>query len=387
VSAWAARTVARDALSLGVNPAGLSQLDRPRFDGLAAVAYADTSHRDEFAGWVGNENKVLYLGNLGLAAPLAKLGLTLGAGLFAQAGSGVEYHNLETAFGTRDDLSSIFRIGKAALGAALKIDDRLSIGVSPVVFAADLEQRLFPDTSFVGAGASFFGLKVDGLKAFAAGAQVGALYRMTDRLALAVAYSTGSDLDLKDGSVRADFEAIGLGRVKYRDAEVDGFRVPQQASAGAAIQATDNLLLALELTWINWDSALNKVTLKAKKPNDPAAPRRLEVETDLDWRDQYVMAIGTAYQLSNEVTVRAGYNYANNPIPDATLNPVFPLTTQHHVTLGAGYGAGENWEINAALEYAIPSRVTYTNTQLPLGDKAQEDAQLLGLWMQVSYKW
>ena len=128
-------------------------------------------------------------------------------------------------------------------------------------------------------------MKIDGLKAFAAGAQVGALYRMTDRLALAVAYSTGSDLDLKNGSVRADFEAIGLGRVKYRDAEVDGFRVPQQASAGASIRATDDLLLALELTWINWDSALNKVTLKAKKPNDPAAPRRLEVETDLDWRD------------------------------------------------------------------------------------------------------
>jgi long-chain fatty acid transport protein len=193
--------VARDALSLGINPAGLSQLDGPRFDGLAAVAYADTSHRDEFAGWVGNENKVLYLGNLGLAAPLPKLGLTLGAGLFAQAGSGVEYHNLETAFGTRDDLSSIFRIGKAALGAALKIDDRLSIGVSPVVFAADLEQRLFPNTSVAGAGASFFGLKIDGLKAFAAGAQVGALYRITDRLALAAAYSTGSDLDLQDTPV------------------------------------------------------------------------------------------------------------------------------------------------------------------------------------------
>ncbi len=86
--------------------------------------------------------------------------------------------------------------------------------------------------------------------------------------------------------------------MKYRDAKVDGFRVPQQASAGASIRATDNLLLALELTWINWDSALNKVTLKARKPNDPAAPLRLEVETDLDWRDQYVMAIGGEYRLS-----------------------------------------------------------------------------------------
>jgi long-chain fatty acid transport protein len=115
--------------------------------------------------------------------------------------------------------------------------------------------------------------------------------------------------------------------VRYRDAKVDGFRVPQQASAGASMQATDNLLLALGLTWINWDSALNKVTLKAKKPNDPAAPRRLEVETDLDWRDQYVLAIGGEYRLGNDVAIRAGYNYANNPIPDATLSPLFPLTT------------------------------------------------------------
>lgn len=100
--------VARDALSLGVNPAGLSQLDGPRFDGLAAVAYADTSHRDGFRRVGRHENKVLYLENLGLAAPVPRLGVTLGAGLFAQGGSGVEYHNLETAFGTRDDLSSIF---------------------------------------------------------------------------------------------------------------------------------------------------------------------------------------------------------------------------------------------------------------------------------------
>jgi long-chain fatty acid transport protein len=99
------------------------------------------------------------------------------------------------------------------------------------------------------------------------------------------------------------------------------------------------------------------------------------------------MAIGAAYQLSEELTVRAGYNYANNPIPDSTLNPLFPLTTQHHVTLGAGYRVGKDYEINAALEYAVPSRVTYTNTQLPMGEPSTERAQLLGLWLQASLTW
>ncbi|MDH5353409.1 MAG: hypothetical protein OEY09_03100 [Gammaproteobacteria bacterium] len=60
-------------------------------------------------------------------------------------GFGVEYENLVSAFGSVDDLSVTSRI---APGFSWKVNNQLSFGVSSLLTYADLEQRVFPNTSF-----------------------------------------------------------------------------------------------------------------------------------------------------------------------------------------------------------------------------------------------
>ena len=51
-------------------------------------------------------------------------------------------------------------------------------------------------------------------------------------------------------------------------------------------------------------------------------------------------------------TVRCGFNYANNPVPDDMLNPLFPAIPTTHLTLGYGANLGK-WSVDVAYEHAF----------------------------------
>ena len=61
-----------------------------------------------------------------------------------------------------------------------------------------------------------------------------------------------------------------------------------------------------------------------------------------NWENQTVFMVGGQYMVLPGVALRLGYNYADNPVPNATLNPLFPAIEKSHYTLGLG------WRINAA---------------------------------------
>ena len=48
----------------------------------------------------------------------------------------------------------------------------------------------------------------------------------------------------------------------------------------------------------------------------------------------------------------------DNPIPDATVNPLFPATVKNHATLGFAYQASTTDALNAALTVAPSTSVT-----------------------------
>ena len=72
------------------------------------------------------------------------------------------------------------------------------------------------------------------------------------------------------------------------------------------------------------------------------------------WNDINVFKVGMAYDINENWTVRAGYNYGDSPISDGDVfaNVLAPGVTQHHVTCGATYSFG-NWEIDLTYMYAF----------------------------------
>lgn len=79
------------------------------------------------------------------------------------------------------------------------------------------------------------------------------------------------------------------------------------------------------------------------------------------WRDQYVVAIGGNHDLTEQFSVRGGYNFGNNPIPSITMSPVNANIVEHHLVGGAQYRFSKALWLDGVFNYAVPSQRSYSN--------------------------
>lgn len=382
--------VARDTSAMNTNPAGLASISGSRMDMSGAVMHMlSVKHRDSLGNNAEVSNPWVEFASGGYARRWGESPVVLGAGFFVQGGAGNVYKDLVTPFGTRDELSALFRIAKITPSVAYRVSDALFIGASLQVVYADIRQKVFPNTSFVDAddpSNSFFGSEVRNMDGIGVGAKLGILYKLSERFTVGAAYTTPIRLPLEDGKVIANMQAAELGRVTYRNAEVDGLELPQELGVGMAVRPVRSLLLALDVSWIDWSSSMKRSTLHATDPDTPGAPLVFESSSSMNWRDQYVIAIGLAYDATERTILRAGYNYGRNPIPDETLTPILATFSEQTVTVGIGHQISREWRIDAAIEYALNDKVTYNNPQLPFGP-SQEEGEAIGLHLMVSRTW
>jgi long-chain fatty acid transport protein len=241
------------------------------------------------------------------------------------------------------------------------------------------------------APAPFFGLDAEGLTATGVNARIGVQYVASQQLTLAMVYSSKTELDFKDGELKSNQSAAGLGIVTYRDARIEGFALPQEVSVGASWKSADaKLLLSAKLAWLNWDDALNQQTITASNPSGPAAAPSLRRDSPLNWKDQYVWAFGLAYTTDVRTTLYGGLNLANNPVPPETLTPLLsPAIARKHVTAGLSHPLGSGWRLAGGMLYVFPEKVTYTNPSLQplLGANSEERIEYFGINAMVSKTW
>lgn len=276
--------VARDTSALNTNPAGLTHIHGQAFDGFGSILRTlDLAHKDSFGNDEHASNRYTFLGGGGYAKSLDSLPCTVGVGLFAQGGAGGVFKNLNTPFGNRDDLSSLFGIAKVIPGMGCQVNESLSLGASIAIVYASIEQKLFPETSST---APFSGYALKNAAALKMGLKLGAQYRVNPSLTLGVAYTEKTPLPLTGGSLVANYSATGFGKVQYGDARVTGFALPREIAVGLAFKPSDAWLLSFKLNWINWADAIKTVTVRATNPNNGAAPAVYELVSPADWKNQ-----------------------------------------------------------------------------------------------------
>jgi long-chain fatty acid transport protein len=382
--------VARDSSALNTNPAGLSQLSGNLLDLNLALGYAGgIRHADSLGNDVANTKQLALLGSFGYTHQLADSPLTLGIGLFAQGGTGSRFEGMRTAFGTSDEMSALFRVARLTPGAAWQVNDKLSLGTSLIFTYSALEQKIFPGTSFLGPSlsSSFFGQEIEDMEGVDSGVKLGLMYRPSDQLTLGLSYTSQVDIELKGGTLKADMSALGLGKVSYRNVEINGLNQPQELGVGLAYQYSDRLLLAMELNWLDWSKAVKSTQLSANESDNQAAPASIEQISTHNWRDQTVFSVGTVYAIDSNLVVRAGYNYGRNPIPDEHLSPLLNVVSEHHLSWGIGWKIDHAWHIDGAIEWDIKNSKTYTNEALPFGSDTELDGELLALHLRISRLW
>jgi long-chain fatty acid transport protein len=188
--------------------------------------------------------------------------------------------------------------------------------------------------------------------------KLGVVYKVNSQLSLGATYHSKTSLsDLEgDATVEMAFDAGGGntgtmpidGKIKIKD-----FQWPSTYGFGVAYQASDRLMVAADVKRINWSEVMEdfKMTFESDMGD-------LDAVMFQDWDDQTVYQLGLGFKATDTLTVRAGANISDNPIPDNTVHYLFPAIIENHYTVGLGYDIPNNGDLNFSISYAPEVKVT-----------------------------
>lgn len=368
------------------NPANLSQIPGSRFDGsIEPFATYGFSHSDDLNSLQKSDQAFGALLNASYAGKL-RPDLTFGIGLFVAGGSGTEYKDLANVFGPPDEYAVIFGVTKIATGLAWQLTPRLSLGAAVNLSFAQIRQKVFPNTSNAAAG--FYGLRLDSASGYSLNGRVGLLYQLSDTVKLGASYSSVNKLKLKGGRVAVNYSDLGEGVVDYGNARVKGFALPEDLGIGIAWQATSAWLISTEVTWLNWDGAVNDVVLSASQPagGNADVPQTITLRQPLEFRDQFVFALGTAYDASDKLRLMAGINLARNPIPNRNVTPTINLTQELEFNFGFRRRLNAQWDLSSAIQCQVKKSESARNPAQPFSN-ARDGYGVYGVAVELSRSW
>lgn len=182
--------------------------------------------------------------------------------------------------------------------------------------------------------------------AWGQGFTVGATYKVLSNLALG--FSFKSPQWFNDFSWNSQYPNGDPARFNFR------LDYPLILGGGVKYTPLDDLILALDLRWINY-SGTEGFHAKNFAPS-PTGP----YVKGFGWQDIFTVALGAQYKINSRFTVRAGYNYSDNPIPSNQqfFNVFAPAIVQHHLTVGGGFNFTPDLAINLAYYHAFENQAS-----------------------------
>ncbi|WP_269619418.1 OmpP1/FadL family transporter [Zhongshania sp. BJYM1] len=376
-----------DPLSINNNTAGIAISKQAQFSTVIepvfmnGIRHADSLNNDDRSG---NDRAILI--SSAWSTPLENHSdITVGLGFFAQGGVGFDYTNLNTAFGTTDDLTAMFGVFRLAPAIAWNVNDKLRIGFSGSINYSQAEQEIFPNTSDAGSG--FAGLEIEDLSGVSYAWRAGLQYDINEQLTLGIAYGSDTKLVLKNGNATANFEAMGLGRVKYNSAKIDGLSLPSELGIGLAWQVSPQLTLGADFNYYRWRKALGKVSTTLSEAQTTGAPDSIKLTNDFGGQNQFARSIGAKFKLNDQTQITAGINHLGNIIKHGYESPLNNLLAKWHFTAGVNHEIAPHWETSIGYVYVPKIKRQYTNTQLPLGSDAEETCGAHWFAFGLTYTW
>ena len=180
------------------------------------------------------------------------------------------------------------------------------------------------------------------------GARIGYLGKLTPWLSLGGAYQT----------------KVSMGRFKnYAGlfAEQGGFDIPSNWTAGVAVKPAESFTVAFDVQRINYS--------EVKSVGNPFLPNIMTARLGDDggagfgWRDITVYKAGLALDAGSDWTVRAGYAWTKQPIPESEVlfNILAPGVIEQHLSAGVSKGLAKGKKVHLSVVRAFSKSVTGPN--------------------------
>jgi long-chain fatty acid transport protein len=301
------------------------------------------------SGSTASDAGVFALPSIGLVYSPEASPLTFGFGAFPVAGFGTNY----PASTTNPILSpqppnglglgalySNFQALQLAPTVALKVTDQLSIAAGPTVDLAALNV----DPLLV-AAANTNGSYPPGTHSrftWGAGFQAGVYYILDG------GWGVGASFKSQQWFENYHWQTVDqFGRPRTASYHLD---LPMIPSIGIGYSGIDRLLLAADLRYVDFHNTPG-LSQGGFAPTGAA--------NGLGWNSVFAMSLGAQYLLTDALSVRAGYAYNGNPIPDSqsTVNVLSPTIVEHTVSIGASYRVTECFSLSLAYAHGFQNSI------------------------------
>lgn len=188
-------------------------------------------------------------------------------------------------------------------------------------------------------------------------------------------------------------------------AEQGDFDIPENFGFGLAIKPTDSLTAAFDVVRINYSEIASVgnpgpgtdggsgIPLATLFTMIGPATNPLELGNDggmgFGWKDMTVYKLGLIYDVNEDLTVRAGYNYAKHPIrqDQGVFSALAPAVVEKHYSVGFTYQMKSelDWEISGTYMYVPEVSFVSTGNAITNGVAFSMHQHILGVGFGIKY--
>ncbi|MBT4484306.1 MAG: hypothetical protein HOC71_11600 [Candidatus Latescibacteria bacterium] len=392
-----------DLSSIFYNPAGIDYVENA--DVLLGITPIMPSH--SFKGTAGSTDAEsnVFLPPQIYAAKRINDYIVLGLGVFAPFGLGTDWDEEWNGRYT----SSFAEIQSVYINPTIsyRLNDKVSLGlgVSYITSSATIERM--GDTGLavysMAGGSTALAANI-GNPAFDSefsldgsgsgfGFNIGALIRPIDKLQLGISYRGATDIEYEGKAKfthKDALKSIPLGGGTVYDAvsgmypaSQDGtatLHLPWMLNLGALYDITDAWDASVDLDFVGW-KVYDELVIKFDKGVGSGLATK-EQSSPKDWENSFIFRAGTSYDINEALTLRGGFLYDKNPVPDETMDGQLPDADRTGISLGAGYKIGVlRFDISYMLlmfaDRAKDNLVGYSDTDIPKNGVGATDQEKL----------
>jgi long-chain fatty acid transport protein len=316
----------QDSIAPASNPAGIAFIDN-RIDAGLAYFTPDRSASLGSEHFDGNGVQNFYLPDIGFKHSLTT-NFDFALTVYGNGGMNTDYRS--PIFGSTDtgiDLEQAF----IAPTLAYKITENHAIGIDPI----------FAVQRFKAHGLDAFGITGSGYDySYCGGVRVGYTGKLTPWLTVGATY-------------QSRIFATPFYHYANLFAEHGSFDIPSNFALGVAVKPVEQVTFALDVERIFFSE------VKSVGDNLSGSALGSDNGPGFGWRDVTAIKTGVAYDVTKKLTLRLGYNYSTEPIPDGQtfFNILAPAVVQHHVTAGASWRFNKDWELSVFYAHAFEADV------------------------------
>ncbi|MGR3894836.1 OmpP1/FadL family transporter [Pseudomonas sp. 1176_21] len=342
---------ADDASTVFGNPAGMSRLKREQVTvgGAAIIAKSDIRGSGTFGG--SNDGDMVPVVGVPMGYYVKPIDdhWAFGFGVYVPFGLITDYEHgfAGRYFGSKSEVQVV----TLQPTISYAFNDKVSIGFGPTINRIDgtLESAALNRAT---PGSNDGKVKITGDDT-AVGYNIGVMVQATDRTRVGLTYHSMVDYKLK-----GDTKISGPGFGPFSGSKFDAslkIKTPESVDFSVTHELDDNWTLYAGSTWTRW-SRLESIVVN-NEGTGPLAPALGQIAEEQNWHDTWAHAIGAAYKLNKEWTLRAGFSVDQSPANNQNRSPRIPTGDRKVFSLGAGWNPSDDMTIDVAYSYLMEEDV------------------------------